>query len=61
MCLMLRARPSRRDRIESTRMGASFNEPDPLNFEYLFMRADGEQLSEITRLVERGVIKPLVD
>src|SRR5881396_3785047 len=30
-------------------------------YEYLFMRADGPQLGEITRLVERGVIKPLVD
>ena len=30
-------------------------------YEYLFMRADGEQLNEITRLVESGVIKPLVD
>ena len=30
-------------------------------YEYLFMRADGEQLREITRLVEGGVIKPLVD
>jgi NADPH:quinone reductase-like Zn-dependent oxidoreductase len=30
-------------------------------YEYLFMRADGAQLGEITRLVERGVIKPLVD
>ena len=30
-------------------------------YEYLFMRADGAQLSEITLLVERGVIKPLVD
>jgi alcohol dehydrogenase len=30
-------------------------------YEYLFMRADGDQLSEITRLVESGVIKPLVD
>ena len=30
-------------------------------YEYLFMRADGEQLREITRLVECGVIKPLVD
>jgi NADPH:quinone reductase-like Zn-dependent oxidoreductase len=30
-------------------------------FEYLFMRADGEQLREITRLVESGAIKPLVD
>jgi alcohol dehydrogenase len=30
-------------------------------FEYLFMRADGEQLREIARLVEGAVIKPLVD
>src|SRR6185437_111336 len=30
-------------------------------YEYLFMHADGEQLKEITRLVEAGVIKPLVD
>lgn len=30
-------------------------------YEYLFMRADGAQLHEITRLVERGAIKPLVD
>src|SRR5881396_1709655 len=27
-------------------------------YEYLFMRADGAQLGEITRLVERGVITP---
>jgi hypothetical protein len=27
-------------------------------YEYLFMRADGEQLREITRLVESGAIKP---
>ena len=30
-------------------------------FEYLFVRADGEQLREITRLVESSAIKPLVD
>ena len=30
-------------------------------FEYLFMRSDGAQLTEITKLVESGVIKPLVD
>jgi alcohol dehydrogenase len=30
-------------------------------YEYLFVRADGEQLREITRLVENGAIKPLVD
>ncbi|RPH67976.1 MAG: NADP-dependent oxidoreductase [Myxococcaceae bacterium] len=31
------------------------------HFEYLFMRADGEQLAQITALVEQGVIKPVVD
>lgn len=30
-------------------------------YEYLFVRADGEQLSEIARLVESGAITPLVD
>jgi len=30
-------------------------------YEYLFMRADGEQLKGITRLVESGAIRPLVD
>jgi alcohol dehydrogenase len=30
-------------------------------YEYLFMHADGDQLTEITRLVTCGVIKPLVD
>jgi alcohol dehydrogenase len=30
-------------------------------YEYLFMRADGDQLREITRLVEAGAIAPLVD
>jgi NADPH:quinone reductase-like Zn-dependent oxidoreductase len=30
-------------------------------YEYLFMRADGDQLREITRLVEGGAIRPLVD
>jgi NADPH:quinone reductase-like Zn-dependent oxidoreductase len=30
-------------------------------YEYLFVRADGEQLGEITRLVESGAIQPLVD
>jgi len=30
-------------------------------YEYLFMRADGDQLREITRLVESGAIKPLVE
>ncbi len=30
-------------------------------YEYFFVRPDGEQLNEITRLVEHGAIKPLVD
>ena len=30
-------------------------------YEYLFMRPDGDQLREIARLVEAGVIKPLID
>ena len=30
-------------------------------YEYLFMRPDGDELGEITRLVESGIIKPLVD
>ena len=30
-------------------------------YEYLFMRADGDQLKGITRLVESGAIRPLVD
>jgi alcohol dehydrogenase len=30
-------------------------------FEYLFMRADGNQLEEITALVEQSVIKPVLD
>jgi alcohol dehydrogenase len=30
-------------------------------YEYFFVHADGEQLREITRLVESGAIKPLVD
>jgi alcohol dehydrogenase len=32
-----------------------------LNFSFLFMRANGTQLREITRLVEAGVIKPVID
>jgi NADPH:quinone reductase-like Zn-dependent oxidoreductase len=30
-------------------------------YEYCFVRADGEQLTEIARLVERGAIRPVVD
>lgn len=30
-------------------------------FVFLFMRADGKQLGKITRLIEAGVIKPVID
>jgi NADPH:quinone reductase-like Zn-dependent oxidoreductase len=32
-----------------------------VNFSFLFMRAQGEQLSQITKLIESGVIKPVID
>jgi len=32
-----------------------------LNYSFLFMRAQGEQLSQITKLIESGVIKPVMD
>jgi NADPH:quinone reductase-like Zn-dependent oxidoreductase len=32
-----------------------------VNFNFLFMRAEGDQLSQITKLIESGVIKPVVD
>jgi NADPH:quinone reductase-like Zn-dependent oxidoreductase len=32
-----------------------------VSFSFLFMRAQGEQLSQITKLIEAGVIKPVVD
>lgn len=32
-----------------------------VNYSFLFMRADGKQLSEITALIEAGVIKPVID
>lgn len=32
-----------------------------LRYSFLFMRAQGQQLSEITSLIEAGVIRPLVD
>ncbi len=32
-----------------------------VNFKFLFMRADGKQLGEITKLIEAGIIKPVVD
>jgi NADPH:quinone reductase-like Zn-dependent oxidoreductase len=32
-----------------------------VNFSFLFMRANGTQLSEITTLIDQGVIRPVVD
>ncbi|MFC0775957.1 NADP-dependent oxidoreductase [Terrimonas alba] len=32
-----------------------------VNFSFLFMRAQGEQLGQITKLIESGVIKPVMD
>jgi NADPH:quinone reductase-like Zn-dependent oxidoreductase len=32
-----------------------------VNFSFLFMKADGEQLGQITKLVETGVIRPVMD
>ncbi|MBB4952258.1 NADPH:quinone reductase-like Zn-dependent oxidoreductase [Agrobacterium vitis] len=32
-----------------------------LRYDFLFMRADGQQLAEITSLIENGAIKPVVD
>lgn len=32
-----------------------------VNFSFLFMRAHGEQLGQITKLIESGVIRPIVD
>lgn len=32
-----------------------------INFKYLFMRPDGDQLAEIGSLVEKGVLEPVVD
>jgi NADPH:quinone reductase-like Zn-dependent oxidoreductase len=32
-----------------------------VNYSFLFMRAQGEQLSQITTLIESGVIKPVID
>ncbi len=32
-----------------------------VHFTFLFMRADGNQLSQITKLIESGVIKPVID
>lgn len=32
-----------------------------VNFSFLFMKAHGEQLSQITKLIESGTIKPVID
>ena len=32
-----------------------------VNFSFLFMRAHGEQLGQITKLIESGVIRPVMD
>lgn len=32
-----------------------------VDFTFLFMRANGAQLSEITRLIEQGLIRPVID
>ena len=32
-----------------------------VDYSFLFMKADGEQLSKITTLIEAGTIKPVVD
>ena len=32
-----------------------------INYSFLFMRAEGRQLSEIASLIESGVIRPVVD
>jgi NADPH:quinone reductase-like Zn-dependent oxidoreductase len=32
-----------------------------VNFSFLFMRAEGNQLSQITSLIEAGVIRPVID
>ena len=32
-----------------------------MKFSFLFMRAQGEQLSQITKLIDSGVIRPVMD
>ncbi len=44
---------SRRIRKKAKRLG--------IRYSFLFMRAQGQQLSEITSLIESGVIRPVVD
>lgn len=32
-----------------------------ISFKFLFMRAEGDQLREITKLIEAGIVKPVID
>ena len=32
-----------------------------VNYSFLFMKADGNQLTEITKLINEGIIKPVID
>lgn len=32
-----------------------------VHFTFLFMKANGKQLAEITKLIESGIIKPVID
>jgi len=32
-----------------------------VNYSFLFMRADGKQLQEISKLIEKGAIRPVVN
>ena len=32
-----------------------------VTYSFLFMRASGEQLDEITKLIEAGVLRPIID
>jgi NADPH:quinone reductase-like Zn-dependent oxidoreductase len=32
-----------------------------VSFKFLFMKADGKQLNEITKLIEGGILKPVID
>jgi NADPH:quinone reductase-like Zn-dependent oxidoreductase len=32
-----------------------------ISYSFLFMRADGEQLRQITSLIETGVVRPVMD
>jgi NADPH:quinone reductase-like Zn-dependent oxidoreductase len=34
---------------------------DQVNYSFLFMRANGDQLSEITALIDSGIIRPVMD